>query len=506
MAQILDNVLNVFQKHPDKVAYQVKNSIYTYTEFENRINAIEQYISKNEFKDQFYIGIDASEIGSFETYCQIFACMFAGKCFVPINLTYPADRIDYVLENTGIKTVFIHNESPELKTDFTSKNNIQFVNTLLLSKETNSKLENRNFPDDQFAYILFTSGSTGFPKGVPITRGDIFGFVQNYISLGYNVDYNDRFIQMFDLTFDLSIFCYLVPALYGASVHPIQSKGIKLSNTFNIMLDNNITVALLVPSVLSFLKPYYEEIELLSLRYLFFCGEAMSNDLTLQFSKCVPNARIVNFYGPTEATIFCIYYEWKKELYHKKHHNGSVSIGKPFPNMFGIIINDKNEMTGTKEVGELCLTGNQLTPGYFKNEEKNKEVFLNFEYKGEQLRLYRTGDLAFYDDDNDIMFGGRKDFQVKIQGFRVELGEIEHNIRKIVCHNDVIVVAVTNANSNSELHVFLVGTTEQIDLTRNKLPGILPKYMLPSDYHIVKSFPLNNNGKIDRKKLKESIS
>ena len=506
MKHVLHNVLDVFKKYPDNIAYQIKNTTYTYKEFENRIVAIEKYTTQDEMKDEFYIGIDASEIGSFETYCQIFACIFAGKCFVPINLTYPKERIDYILENTGIKTVFVHPESPEIKTDFTDKNSIQFVNSLSLSAEDNSKLKFKEFSADQFAYILFTSGSTGFPKGVPITRDSLFGFIQNYISLGYEIEYTDRFIQMFDLTFDLSIFSYFIPSLYGASVHPIQSRGIKMSNTFNIILDNKITVALLVPSVLSFLKPYYEEIELLSLRYLFFCGEAMSNDLTLQFSRCVPNARIINFYGPTEATIFCIYYEWKKEFYKNKHHNGSVSIGKPFQNMHGIIISDKNEVTGIKEVGELCLAGNQLTPGYFKNKGKNKEAFLNFKYEEKELRLYRTGDLAFYDEDGDIMFCGRKDFQVKIQGFRVELGEIEYNIRKIVGHSDVVVVAITNTNNNSELHAFLVGTPIQIELIRDKLPGVLPKYMFPTEYHIIEGFPLNNNGKIDRKKLKELVS
>jgi D-alanine--poly(phosphoribitol) ligase subunit 1 len=505
MSLILRKILETFKKHPDKLAYQVGNSTYTYKEFEQRINTIINYISSDKVKDQFYFGVEASEVASFETYCQIFACIFAGKCFVPTNLNYPKERIEFLLANTGIKTVLTHSESAKFESDFLELNNVQLVNTQLFSTDLVSELGYKDYPEENHAYILFTSGSTGFPKGVPITRGNLFAFAEAFLSFGYKVDETDRFIQMFDYTFDLSIFCCFMPALYGASVHPVASKGIKLSNTFNVLLDNNITYALLVPAFLSFLKPYYEEIKLPHLRHLLFAGEAMPNELTYQFSDCVPNARILNFYGPTEATIFCTGYEWKEELRAYKHHNGGVTIGKVFPNLFGIILNEKNELTKTKELGELCIAGNQLTPGYFNNDEKNKESFISFELQGKLLRFYRTGDLTYYDQDGDIMYAGRKDYQVKIQGFRVELGEIEYNIRKIVKHDEAVVIALVNLNSNTELHVFIVGSDEQVKLIRHELPDHLPTYMLPSNYHIVESLPLNSSGKIDRVKLKELI-
>lgn len=352
--------------------------------------------------------------------------------------------------------------------------------------------------------ILFTSGSTGIPKGVPLTRKNLFGFTENFLKLGYKITHNDKFLQMFDFTFDLSIFSYFIPLVYGASMHPISSKGIKLSNTFNIIMDNKVNVALVVPSFLSFLKPYYEEIELPDLRYLFFCGEALSNDLTYQFSKCVPNARIVNFYGPTEATIFCTYYEWKKELMNSKHHNGAVSIGKAFPNMRTIILDDNNNIiTQPNITGELCLAGNQLTPGYYKNDEKNKSSFIEIVIDNKPERFYRTGDLAFYDHDGDIMFCGRKDFQVKIQGYRIELGEIEHSLRKLLNNPDVVVIAKNNQNDIIELHAFIKGNELNQSELKSMVAEVLPAYMIPSAFHFIDEFPLNNNGKIDRNKLKE---
>jgi amino acid adenylation domain-containing protein len=505
MSKILNNITAVFEKFSENVAYQVADSVYTYNDFEKRIVTIQRYLVNDELKNEFYIGIEASEIASFETYCQIFACIFTGKCFVPTNLNYPKERIEFLLDNTGIKTVLTHSESPKFNSEFTKHNNVQFINTQLFETDSVSKLDLKDYPEDNHAYILFTSGSTGFPKGVPITRGNLFTFAETFQSFGHKVDESDRFIQMFDYTFDLSIFCCFMPALYGASVHPVSSKGVKLSNTFNVLLDNKITYALLVPAFLSFLKPYYEEIELPHMRYLLFAGEAMPNELTYQFSKCVPNSKILNYYGPTEATIFCTGYEWKEELRGHKHHNGGVTIGKIFPKMYGIILNEKNKLIQNDEIGELCVSGDQLTPGYFKNEEKNKESFFAFEHQGQLLRFYRTGDLTYYDQDGDIMYCGRKDHQVKIQGFRVELGEIEFNIRKIIMHDEAVVLAMTSSNSNTELHVFIVGNDDQVKLIRKKLPDYLPAYMLPSNFHIVEGLPLNSSGKIDRNKLKEII-
>lgn len=505
MSKILEQISRTFKINSQNLSYEINGTRLTYNDFEQRIIAIKNNLLDSKLKDEFFIGIDASEISSFETYCQIFACIFAGKCFVPINLTYPEERIKYLIENTGINYVLIHTKSPLGIVNSQKSKFVNFINTTGILPQSDDKLEFKNLPDDEFAYILFTSGSTGFPKGVPITRGNLFGFAENFLEIGYAINSTDRFIQMFDFTFDLSIFSYFIPAIYGASVHPINSKGIKLANTFSIMVDNNVTVALLVPSVLSFLKPYYHEINLPQLKHLFFCGEAMSNDLTNLFLQCVPNARIVNFYGPTEATIFCIYYEWEKEKMDYKHHNGAVSIGKSFRNMYGIVLNEKNEEAKIGEVGELFLAGNQLTPGYFKNEEKNKTTFIELNYNNELLRLYRTGDLVFYDNDRDIMFCGRKDFQVKIQGFRVELGEIEHQIKKTINNDDVIVVAITNSGGNSELHTFIKGQADDIDRIKSRLPEILPSYMFPTGYHLVESFPLNSNGKIDRNKLKEKV-
>jgi amino acid adenylation domain-containing protein len=505
MSEVLENILQSFQNYAGNTSYQFEENVYSYRDFQKRISTISKFLNSPEIRNQLFIGIDASEIACFETYCQIFACLFSGKCFVPINMSHPKDRIDYMIKLTKIRTILTNEEMLRLNVSSINNSDVNLINTNKLPFQNSMDISILNISDEQYAYLLFTSGSTGFPKGVPLTRGNLFGFVKNFLSLGYELKPTDKFLQMFDFTFDLSIFCYLIPALFGASVCPISSNGVKLSNTINIMIDYNVTAALVVPSILSFIKPYYDEISLPNLKYLFFCGEALSNDLTEKFLICAPNASIVNFYGPTEATIFCTHYNWKKELKDHKHHNGSVTIGKPFQNMQTIIIDENDKLTKAHQMGELCLAGNQLTPGYFKNEEKNKSSFLALNINSRNVRLYRTGDLAFYDDDGDIMFCGRKDFQCKIQGYRVELGDIEYNMRKLLNNEDIVVVAITNSSETIELHCFIKGKSFELSEVTKRINEILPKYMQPYDYHFIETFPLNNNGKVDRNKLKSLV-
>ena len=181
---------------------------------------------------------------------------------------------------------------------------------------------------------------------------------------------------MFDLTFDLSIMSYFIPLTIGASVYTVPFSGIKYTNIYQLLEEHDITFALMVPSIINQLKPYFDEIKLEKMRYSLFCGEALHEDITAMWSQCIPNAQIENVYGPTEATIFCTRYTFKKKGANKSV-NGILSIGKPMKNNFCFILNNADSIAKVNEKGELCLAGEQLTAGYINNEEKNQEASRN---------------------------------------------------------------------------------------------------------------------------------
>jgi non-ribosomal peptide synthetase component F len=301
---------------------------------------------------------------------------------------------------------------------------------------------------------------------------------------------------MFDLTFDLSLMSYCVPLTLGACVYTVPPEGIKYMEIYRLLEDHELTCALVVPSILAHLRPYFPEIRLPKLRYSLFCGEALYDDLVTEWSECVPAARVQNVYGPTEATIFCLAYDCDRGVPHKST-NGIVSIGKPMDGVGILLVDDARRPVAPGEKGELCLRGDQLTPGYWNNPEKNREAF--FEHEGEVY--YRSGDLCWQDADGDVMYSGRADHQVKIQGFRVELSEIEHHARELTGIKHLAAVTCPDSAGNVTLHLFFEGAAEQIPALLAGLRTKLPAYMIPARTVNLDALPLNVNGKIDRPAL-----
>ncbi len=491
--QVLEPLLKSADQYAAHNAFCINGNFYNYRQFAEVVSAIRAEIRILPAED---INVALVANDDIETYAAIIALWLEGKCYVPLNPDTPRERNTNVINLAGSTAIIDSSDEPL----FPGLNVIRSKD--LPFKEFN--LVPRNVPDEDRAYIFFTSGTTGVPKGVPITRANLAGFITAFFALGIEMNASDKCLQMFELTFDLSVMSYLAPLLRGACVYTIPKDKIKFNYIAELMEDHHLTIALMVPSIIQYLRPYFDEINSASMKYSLFCGEALPLDVTKEWSECIPNAKIMNVYGPTEDTIFCTHYTYNRDG-ENKISNGLLSIGKAMLETYTIIVNDANEMVKPGEKGQLCLGGVQLTPGYWLNEEKNKEAFFYIDYNGASTRFYRSGDLCLADEEGDIMYLGRVDSQIKVQGFRVELSEIEFFAKEYLKKINAVAIAFTNKINNTEIGMVLeseeLDTKELISYMKTKMPV----YMIPTQLRFVKSFPLNTNGKIDRKVLKEKF-
>ena len=489
--QVISPVLYSIQHFAERNAFCIDEQFYTYREFGEYILKIRKALQERECKSP-NVGLVAND--DLVTYASIFALWLEGRSYVPLHPNQPIERCNDIIAQVDMDLVL--DSSPDSR----YPENL-VISTSGLSGEDVNFIYGGGYSDDLPAYILFTSGSTGKPKGVQISRGNLAAFTQAFFDIGYRLTAEDRCLQGFDLTFDLSVMSYLLPLMYGACVYTVPHDQIKYSYIYGLLEDHELTFALMVPSTIRYLRPYFEEIDLPAMRYNLFCGEALPLDVTEEWSKCVPNAVIDNVYGPTEDTIFCSYYRFRRDG-NNKVCNGVLSIGKSMSSGEMIVADEQGRELPAGERGELCLTGNQLTPGYWKNPEKNREMFFT---GGDGRRYYRTGDLCAMDENGDFLYYGRLDFQAKIQGYRVELGEIEYHAREYLKDKNAVAVAFDNATGNTEIALFVESAEMPADKLTEYMRTRMPSYMIPTRILFVPQFPLNANGKTDRNQLKAML-
>lgn len=493
--EVIIPFLKSIEKYGNRNALCIGDKFYTYKKFGEVVSEIRTAL-QNEVVTNKNIGLVAND--DIETYASIFAVWMEGAAYVPLHPRQPIERSLQIINQAEVSLLLDSETSfviPSLK--------------VIKTRKLNSKIAGiqpcKRISDNSLAYILFTSGSTGIPKGVQISRKNVGAFMKSFWETGIKINETDKCLQCFDLTFDVSVQSFLAALTKGACAYTISHDQIKYSYVYGLLEDHQLTFGAMVPSMIRYLRPYFDEIKVSSMRYNILTAEASPLDLVVEWSKCVPNAEIFNFYGPTEATIFCTYQKFYRRV-DNKHLNGMMSIGKAMYGINTVIIDEDQKILGTNRKGELCISGDQLTPGYCKNPVKNIESFFNLESEGKQVRFYKTGDLCYIDEDGDIMLAGRLDHQVKIQGYRIELGEIEYHTREFLKEQNVVAVAFNNPVGNTEIALFVEGAFTDRTNLMSFLSSKIPFYMLPTRINSLDQFPLNANGKIDRNKIKESLS
>jgi len=483
---IINPLIDSLLVNKAKNAFCINECFYTYDQVAIYVSKIRTAIQSMHIENP-NIGLVIND--DIETYASIIALWLEGYAYLPLHPYHPTERNLSNISQTKIELIL----DSSVKIVYS---NFSVIETGKL-QVSQINLEPKITDDNSLAYILYTSGSTGQPKGVTISRFNLASFVKSFFELDFQIDVNDRCLQCFDLTFDLSVMSYLVPLLKGACVYTIPYNQIKYLYISELLENHQLTIALMVPSTIRNLRPYLSELLIPSMRYSLFCGEALPIDLVEEWSHCVPNAEIDNVYGPTENTIFCSFYRYQRNDINKSY-NGILAIGKAMNGGNMIIVNNQNKSAGINQIGELCLSGNQLSPGYWNNPSKNEQMF----FIGQDgTRFYKTGDVCFIDDQGDIMYAGRIDYQVKVQGYRVELGEIEYHAQTFLKNKSAVAISFDNKANITEIALFIESEIFDTENLQKYLQKKMPSYMIPTKLLFEPVFPLNSNGKIDRNKL-----
>lgn len=460
-----------------------------------------------------YVALLASK--SRAAYAGVLGILRSGNAYVPLNPKFPAARNGLMLKLSGVETLVLAKEGIEtalellLQIDFQGKlvltfpkrelpAPLQYLNTVEISEVAPTPFDATQcgFPG---AYLLFTSGSTGIPKGVPIQHQNVVAYV-DYLKERYQTHSNDRFSQTFDLTFDLSVHDMFLCWASGAALYVIPAKAGMAPAKF--IREHNLTCWFSVPSVGMFMQRFrmLKPNSLPSLRWSLFCGEPLPENVAEAWQAAAPQSILENIYGPTEATIGITHYRWQANQ-ENLSHNGIVGIGSIFATQEFRVVGDDGISVPNGEVGELHLGGSQVCEGYWQNPDKTTAQFV--ELAGDSGQWYATGDLVKVIGGDNLMYIGRKDFQVKIRGFRVELEEVSHVVQQFTGAERVVAVAHPIRNGIAEsIYAFV---TEGISQTEAEIlencRHHLPEYMIPKAVIFVAGFPLSANGKIDKQKL-----
>ncbi|ORX89632.1 acetyl-CoA synthetase-like protein [Basidiobolus meristosporus CBS 931.73] len=484
---------NTAKMYPSRIAILYEDSAgkeraYTYQDVENSSSLLAKHLYDNyDTGPGRFIGLMMPQMP--EAYIAMLAILKTGSAYVPIDPSYPVDRIEYILEDSRAELL--------LSKKAIAKHQISWPTFFLddwLDPMRSNSLGCGQFSSGllkvmDVAYMIYTSGTTGRPKGVVVEHRNVVSLIKAEYLI-FNLTDEDRVYQQFSIAFDASIEEIWLPFMVGGALVPATQKpGPGLSD---ILEAKGVTVLSCVPTLLTMLS---EDEKLQSLRLLILGGEACSKFLVERFgSRC----RMVNSYGPTEATVIAT---WKACC----PQDTIVTIGRPVPGYSAFILSEHDQLQPIGIAGELVIGGPGVTRGYHNQPDLTKKKFIQNKLLDPEGQLYKTGDLARFTPNGEIEYLGRIDTQVKLRGYRIELSEVESALQRFKDIQAAVVDVYVDSFNVEHLVAYITLSGDITHLNsqaiKEDLLKTMPYFMVPSIFQIVQELPTLPSGKIDRKSL-----
>lgn len=487
------------EKLPNKLAFVDEENSFTFRELLTAsMNAGEMiYRESGSIRNRIAVMVDRTAV----SLVGCFAALFAGSCYVPIDARMPEDRMNDILEQINPSAVLYSSKNAKIAAKLEMKYKTLMLENIMAEPCDPSywnKISSSVLDIDP-AYIIFTSGSTGKPKGILISHRSLIDFTEWMAEIS-GVTENDVLGNQAPFYFDLSVKDIYQTLRSGCTTYVIPKKLFMFPTLLADYINNNgITTLIWATSAfrLAADSGVFEKKQLNTVRQVILGGEALQAKHVNIWKKATSGCRFINLYGPTEVTVDCTYYIIDRDF----GDGEPIPIGRPCENMDVILLDDELKPVQDGDAGEICVRGAGLALGYFGDKAKTEKAFiqnpLNPYYPD---RLYRTGDIAKRMPDGNLVFLSRKDGQIKHMGYRIELGEIETALSGISGIGDTVCFF----DEDDDAIVCCCSTALDAGEITSKLKEKLPRYMLPNEWRITDSLPMNANGKIDRPKLKEN--
>ncbi|NOQ26058.1 MAG: amino acid adenylation domain-containing protein [Bacteroidales bacterium] len=474
--------INQVNNSPDRVALVINETNITYKVLNERSDLLAQLLRSKGVKNDSLIGLMCDR--SIDLFIGILGILKAGCGYLAIDVNLPQNRVMYMIKDSGVNLLLGHSEYIQ------KIENIEKLDIVEIENELNEySHKNYSLNHSKLAYVLYTSGTTGFPKGVVTEQKNIIAYCNAFLN-EFSFQSNDIILQQASYSFDTFVE-EVFPILFSGGKIVIASNELvgDVPKLANYILKNTISIIDSSPLLLNELGK-----NLLSknnIRIIISGGDILKGEYLDTFSKEI---LCYNTYGPTETTVCATFFKYTQK------QNGDVPIGKPISNYTVLILNKNQKIVPNGIIGEICIGGEGISRGYLNQVELTNEKFILNPYNNKE-KLYKSGDLGKYDNNGIVRFCGRIDNQVNIRGFRIELGEIENQILKHPKISNSVVIPIEKDDEKWICAYVVAESLISEKQIREFLINKLPEYMIPYFIKIIDELPMNSNGKVSIKSL-----